>query len=76
MKQSPARITSRLKSKIRDKAISRSQTRILLAGRKAEDFSEEELEVIVREEEEKIYSNLKEKGLLALIAILGIGWWV
>ena len=76
MNLKPARIKSTLKAKIRDKAISRSETRILLAGRKVDDFNEDELEIIVKEEEDKIYTSLKEKGLLALIAILGIGWWV
>jgi CRISPR/Cas system-associated protein Csx1 len=76
MKLHPKHLKTSIKSKIRNKAISRSETRILLAGRKVSDFSEEELEVIVREEEDKIYSSLKEKGLLAAIAVLGIGWWV
>lgn len=56
---------------IREKAISRAQTRILLAGRKAEEFAEEELEIIVKEEEDKIKSNIREKGLLAVLAALG-----
>jgi len=59
------------KSFVREKAISRAQTRILLAGRKADEFLEEELEVIVREEEDKINSNIREKGLLAVLAALG-----
>lgn len=56
---------------VREKAISRAQTRILLAGRKAEEFAEEELEIIVREEEDKINSSIREKGLLAVLAALG-----
>lgn len=59
------------KSFVREKAISRAQTRILLAGRKADEFAEEELEVIVKEEEDKINSSIREKGLLAVLAALG-----
>lgn len=70
----PKRITRGIRNKIRDKAISRAETRILLAGRKAEEFSEEELEIIVREEEDKINSSIKSKGILAALAILGLGW--
>lgn len=70
----PNKIKKRFKDKIRDKAISRSETRILIAGRNVSEFSEEELEVIVREEEEKIYSSIKSKGVLAALAVLGIGW--
>lgn len=69
------RVPENLKQRVRDKAISRAQTRILLAGRKVEDFSEDELETIVREEEDKIRSSIKEKGLLALAAVFGLGWW-
>lgn len=59
------------KAFVREKAISRAQTRILLAGRKAEEFAEEELEIIVKEEEDKINSSIRDKGLLAVLAALG-----
>ena len=70
------RLPTALRKKIRDKAISRTQTRLLIAGRKEEDFSEDELEIIVREEEDKIRSSLREKGLMTLAAALGLGWWL
>lgn len=60
------------KAAIREKAISRAQTRILLAGRQSSEFSEDELETIVKEEEDKLYSTIREKGLLAALALLGI----
>lgn len=60
------------RSAIREKAISRAQTRILLAGRQSSEFSEDELETIVKEEEDKLYNTIKEKGLLAALALLGI----
>lgn len=63
------------KTFIRDKAISRAQTRILLAGRKAHEFSEDELEIIVKEEEDKINSSIREKGLLAVLVALGFNWF-
>jgi hypothetical protein len=58
---------------IRDKAIENAQVRILLCERALEDFSEDELEIIVAEEERKIHSAIKEKGILAVLAVLGIG---
>lgn len=70
----PKKIGLRVREKIRDKAISRAETRILIAGKKAEDFSEEELEIIVREEEANIYSSIKSKGLLAALTVLGLSW--
>ncbi|MFC3123390.1 hypothetical protein [Agaribacter flavus] len=65
-------ISKKFKSAIREKAISRAKTRIIIAKSKPEDFSPDELEVIVQEEESKIYASIREKGLLAVLAILGI----
>ncbi|WP_191600405.1 hypothetical protein [Marinomonas algicola] len=65
-------ITKKYRKILREKAISRAKTRIVLAGRKAEEMSEEDLEVVVQEEEQKIKSEVKEKGLLAVLALLGI----
>ncbi|MFC6438839.1 hypothetical protein [Bowmanella sp. JS7-9] len=69
-------LPDKFKRAIREKAISRAHTRIILAGRTPESFSADELEVIVREEEDNIKNNYKEKGLLAVAALLGLGWWI
>lgn len=66
---------NRYDTRVREKAIKRSETRILLAGRKVEDFDLLDLEVIVCEEEEKIKSENKEKGVLAVLAVLGLSWF-
>lgn len=68
-----SKVNAKFKDAIRDKAIKRSITRIVLEQKNPEDFSEEQLEVIVQEEEQKIYSTMKEKGVLAVLAVLGIG---
>ncbi len=70
-----ARIPQRYQSALREKAIKRAQTRILLAGRTPQDFSPEDLEIVVKEEEDKIKSEIKEKGLLAVLALLGLSWF-
>lgn len=70
------RLPNKVKASIRDKAIDRARTRILLAGREASDFNDEELEIIVKEEEDKLYSGYKEKGALALLGLLGLGFWI
>nr|WP_136252117.1 hypothetical protein [Ningiella ruwaisensis] len=64
-------LNNKIKQTIRDKAIERAKTRIVLMQKKPEDFEPDELEVIVQEEEGKIYSAIKEKGLLAVLAVLG-----
>lgn len=68
-------VSKRYKGRLRDKAIKRAETRIILAGKTPEDFSVEDLEIIVQEEEAKIKSEIKEKGLLATMALLGISWF-
>lgn len=69
------KLTKKWQSKIRDKAISRAYTRITLAGKKPEDFEEDQLEIIVREEEDKLNSSAKEKSLFALAALFGLSLW-
>jgi hypothetical protein len=68
-----SKVNLKFKQAIREKAIKRAETRIVLAKKKPQDFTEDELEVIVQEEESKIYSTIKEKGVLAVLAVLGIG---
>ncbi|MDN4502342.1 hypothetical protein QX776_08005 [Alteromonadaceae bacterium BrNp21-10] len=70
------KLPKKIRMAIREKAIQKAKTRIMIAGRTAESFTAEELEVIVREEEDNIKSNYKEKGLLGLAALLGLGWWI
>jgi hypothetical protein len=69
-----APITQRYQSAIREKAIKRAETRIIIAGRTPQDFTPEDLEIVVQEEEDKIKSEIKEKGLLAVLALLGLSW--
>ncbi len=70
-----ARIPQRYHSALREKAIKRAQTRIILAGRTPQDFTAEDLEIVVQEEEDKIKTEIKEKGLLAILALLGLSWF-
>ena len=65
-------VPNRYRSYIRDKAIDRARTRIIIAGSDPVQFSQEDLEVVVREEEDKIKSSIREKGLLAVLAFFGL----
>ncbi|WP_457605536.1 hypothetical protein [Nitratifractor sp.] len=40
-----------------------------------EKLSDEELEVIIADEEDKLIGEYKSKGLIALLALLGISWF-
>ncbi len=68
-------VSRRYKTTLREKAIKRAETRIILAGKTPEEFKHEDLEIVVQEEEEKIKSEIKEKGLLAMLALLGLSWF-
>lgn len=67
-------LSARYKSAIREKAIKQAKTRIVLAGKQPQDFSADDLEVIVSEEEEGIKLAIKEKGVLAVLAVFGLGF--
>ena len=67
-------VPTKYRKMVREKAISRAQTRIIVAGGNPKEFSQEDLEVIVREEEDKIKENVKQKGLMAVLALLGLNF--
>lgn len=61
-----------IKISIRKKAIMRAENRIIVAGRSISDFSAEEVEVLIREEEDKIYSQYKTKAFTVAGALVGM----
>lgn len=65
-------VPRKYRSVIRDKAIERARSRIVVAGSDPRQISEQDLEIVVREEEDKIKSSIREKGLLAVLALLGL----
>lgn len=69
---STEKVMANYRNKIREKAIERAKSRIIMNRKDISDFSEEELEVIVREEEDKIKDSFKTKGIYAGLALLGI----
>ncbi len=60
---------------IREKAIDRARTRIIVAGNDPRKMNQQDLEVVVKEEEDKIKGSIKEKGLLAVLALLGLNFF-
>ncbi|WP_045859922.1 hypothetical protein [Teredinibacter purpureus] len=75
MRRQYCRMKERVDSRIREKAIERARTRIYLHGKQPEDYAEEVLEVIVKEEEDKLRAEFKDKGILMLLAALGLSFW-
>ena len=65
-------VPRKYRSFIRERAINYARTRIIVAGGDPAKFSSDDLEVVVREEEDKIKSSIKQKGILAVLALLGL----
>ena len=65
-------VPRKYRSYIRNKEIDRARTRIIVAGNDPKLMSAEDLEVVVKEEEDKIKSSIRDKGLLAVLALLGL----
>lgn len=70
----PKKSKERLQLKLREKAIMRTRARLIENRVDIEELSDEELEVIIRDEEDKLLDEYKTKGLIALLALLGISW--
>jgi len=68
-------IPGKYRAYIREKAISAARTRIIVAGRTPEDFSPDDLEIVVKEEEDRIKGTYRDKGLLAVLALFGLSWF-
>lgn len=68
-------IPKKYRSVIREKAINRARSRIIVAGSDPRTISVEDLEIVVREEEDKIKGSIREKGLLAVLALLGLNFF-
>ena len=68
-------IPSKYRAYIREKAIDRARTRIVIAGNHPSKLSPQDLEIIVKEEEDKIKGAIKERGLFAVLALLGLNFF-
>ena len=65
-------VADRYRGKIRERAITQAKARIALSERRFEDFSEDELEVIVKDEEDKVRRSIKQSAVVALLITLGL----
>ncbi len=61
--------------RLREKAIKNAKVRIALAGREIGDYTQDQLEIIVNDEEEKLVGKLKQSGVAVVLIGLGPGWF-
>jgi len=57
---------------IREKAISKAKVKIAYNGKNIRDFTEEQLEIIVAEEEIQIKNKIRKSIFISMLALFGI----
>ncbi len=65
-----------IKRKLREKAILSTKARLAEHHKTFDDYTDEELEVIILDEENKIKDSLKTKTLVGALAILGLDFLI
>jgi len=71
----PKKSQEKFYERLREKAILRTRARLIESGTDIDKLTDEELEVIIADEEDKLVGEYKSKGLIALLALLGISWF-
>lgn len=65
-----------INNKIRENAVLSTKARLAERHKSFDDYTDEELEVIIIDEERKIKDGLKTKSLVAALAILGLDFLI
>ncbi len=71
----PRKTREKFFERLRERAILRTRARLVESGVDIDKLSDEELEVIIADEEDKLIGEYKSRGLIALLALLGISWF-
>ena len=65
-----------ISAKIREKAVLSTKARLMENHKTFDDYTDEQLEVIIEDEERKIVDDLKTKSLVVALAALGLNIFV
>ena len=65
-------VIEKYRSVIREKAIAQAKVEIALAGKRVTDYDEDQLEVIVKAQEDKIVAKYRNSTFVVLLLVLGI----
>lgn len=69
-------LKDKIKEKIRENAVLSTKARLALVHKTFDDYTNEELEIIISDEERKIIDELKTKSLLLALAALGLNVFI
>ena len=72
IKEMPFRLQEKFYERLRDRAILRTKARLIESNVDIKKLSDEELEIIIQDEEDRLLSEYKNRGLVALLALLGL----
>lgn len=70
------KLKSSIDQKIQEKAILNLKAELVLRHKSFDDYSDEELEVLIASEKRKIMDDLKTKSLVGALAILGLDFLI
>lgn len=68
----PQSLKNRVARSVREKAILRTKARLVENRVQFSELSDEELEIIIKDEEDRLIGEYKTKSIVALLALLGI----
>jgi len=71
----PEKTKEKFYLRLREKAIMRTRARLVESRVDIDTLTDDELEIIIADEEDKLVAEYKTKGLIALLALLGISWF-
>ena len=72
LKKAPQSVIDKYNIEVREKAIEGVKARIIKHNKTLDDYSDDEMESMIKEEENKINDSVKTKILITLLAAAGI----
>jgi hypothetical protein len=63
-----------IKRKVREVAVTRVRKDLILNGKSEEDISEADLEYLLADAEESVWSDIKQTSLMGVLAMLGLSF--
>jgi len=63
-----------IKRKVREVAVKRVRKDLILNGKSEEDISEADLEYLLADAEESVWSDIKQTSLMGVLAMLGLSF--
>lgn len=70
--ESRNQLQDKYRSSLREKAIAQAKVEIALAGKRVTDYDQDQLEVIVKAEEDKLKEKYRNSAFVLLLLALGL----